>query len=110
MKPRQSQGIGDVMALWGGAGVVPKQGGPDDFAIGVEEHGAVHLTAKPDGGELDSVSTLVCELQGFANCKNRVAPPHVRVLLGPIRGAERRWIARPRLPRAQRHQRQEAWL
>ena len=49
----------------------------------VEEHGAVHLTAKPDGGELDSVSTLVCELQGFANCKNRVAPPHIGVLLGP---------------------------
>ena len=43
----------------------------------------MHLTTKADGGELDSVSILVCELQGFANCKNRVAPPHIGVLLGP---------------------------
>ena len=49
----------------------------------VEEHGAVHLTAKADGGEFDAVSTLVYELKDFANCKNRVAPPHIWVLLGP---------------------------
>ena len=88
----------DLVALGGGALVVPEQGGADDLARLVEEHRAVHLAGEADGGDVGGLQLGL--LHDGADDLDRGLPPVFGVLLAPERlGVSARVAARWRTAR-----------
>ena len=73
----------DLVALGGGALVVPEQGGADHLAGFVEEHRAVHLAGEADGGDVGGLELGL--LHDGADDLHRGLPPVLGVLLAPQR-------------------------
>ena len=71
----------DLVALGGGALIVPKNRRPDDLAGLVEKHRAVHLAGKADGGDVGGLELSL--LDDGADDLDGGFPPVVGVLLAP---------------------------
>ena len=81
-QPPRADGVVEIAALRRGALIAPDERGPQDLIVPIQQHGAVHLAAKADAGNLRG-SDLTNLSQQLAYGALTGLPPVVRILLRP---------------------------